>query len=670
MSVMTRDQALIALAAWQLARIGQRVVRPGPEQVKSFNRVVKGRQQHVRAFERRPPAPARSLSEVLAEEKDKAEWAREEAAAKAKAQESVGWDHPGGTGRPPDISPGGGWIPADKWAEGQLEWIKRGEAAWERQGEVALRETHPEAGLEDKPFLVKAHVGGFRAQLGDVPHWQRMSEPELRKWLVSRAPADLDHLQRALGNYLGGRPPDRDAAGGYLPPETWAAGQVEWIRRGEATWQRGGWMIAYEPDLDKPFGVLHAPSNQVKEMSEPELRAWLITQAPRPQPPVAEVPASRFGQGSAEVRRLTAQVAELQDAWQDPEQPAYGTQSNVAVRDLPDGTKMITKQIDRGSGEDEEDLDREELAFYVSQAIGAGAPAIVRLPDSAVGAKQIAGIAEEFVPGEVAAVVLGRGRGNWLTQLQAMWCKSWLTIGLLDKLTGNKDRNTGNFIVKEDGSLVPIDHGLVFEGGEAETGFASAEAVDAMRQMGDARVDELAVNLGQVRAEFARLGHLNWYVYTMRSLADLRTGPPQDQAAQAWQRALQGDEYARVWGEPFVVSERERRLWADAALQDMRHAQMGSMEWTAADGKKYSIDYDMNREWFLVHLPGGKTKQLADQDAVMLFLRMRAGGTVTSAGRQYSAVWVPGAVADGRGGWVVPSETHWPGGGPVLPGDR
>lgn len=580
---MTRDQAIIALAAWQLARPGLRVVRPGPEQVKSFNRVVHGRQQHVRAFQRRPPVAARPLSEVLAEAKDAAEWAREEAAAKAAG-------HPGGF---EDAFMAHRRIMNERFPQHGVQWQLPGGDAFGglaggfKGGKVEAFDgrdrvigtivavtgvgdhTHDHAVIESgdtgQRYLV-ALPGGA------VEHAEDLSR--IGPALVHDPVAWADRLDRGPAGHPGTvpdtnvPPPDREPGGGWIPPEKWAEGQLEWIKRGEAAWQRNGWSVVYERDdpAHQQFGRLD-PRNQMDRPSEEELRDWLVKMAPRPPAPPVPVAPSQFGQGAPEVRRLTAELANLAQASPDKQQPTYGTQATVKVRDLPDGTKVVTKQVAGYSGESIEDLGREELAFYVSQAIGAGVPAVVRLPSS----ETWEGIAEDFVPGDVGASVLP-GNEDYYTALNKMYEKGQLTIGLLDYLIGNLDRNTGNFIVKDDGTLVPIDHGLAFGDEPAGSPFVN---LPVLHKMGDAKVDELAGNMAQVRDEFTRLEHPGWYLFVMKNLAALRTRTPsKDPAAAAiWMKALTREEYHDVWN-----SDNARDPWPSEYPD---RAAAGDADWAA-----------------------------------------------------------------------------------------
>lgn len=545
--VMTRDQAIIALAAWQLAQ---------QQQVRSFNRVVRGREQHVRAFERRGQAPGPLTRDMAARVAGRVPpSAPVPPLAKVLAAEiGVKWRAINPDMRDlPQLNAGAKVVAGNGPARviGTLVAISGIGAAGHGHGHAVI-----ESGDTGLRYLVKIPGGEVEQS---QPLGQGGRDPVL--WanrLLNGAPAPGIHTVPEIQP-----PPDRTPGGGWIPPDDWAQGQLEWIERGEDAWQRGGWMIVYERDNSQPFGRLN-PRGQMDRPSREELRAWLVKQAPRP--PVQPRPGrrvvvapSQFGRGAPEVRRLTAEVAQLPQSKPDAYHPSFGSQALVKIRDLPDGTKVVTK-VTEGYGEDAEGLDREELAFYVSQAIGAGVPAVVRLPDSRDEEGDLqAGIAEEFVPGTVGAEVLrdaGTDMARYSAQLNEMYRKGRMTIGLLDYLIANLDRNNANFIVKDDGTLVPIDHGISFEDTSTESPFAGDAAMKAFRKMGDARVDELAANLGQVRAEFTRLDHSDWYLFVMKNLASLRSqglgmfghDRPQGPGEAIWKRALTQAEYSQVWG--------------------------------------------------------------------------------------------------------------------------
>ena len=216
----------------------------------------------------------------------------------------------------------------------------------------------------------------------------------------------------------------------------------------------------------------------------------------------------------------------------------HPSQAEVHIVTLPSGEKVIDKR-----GENPTDLDREELTSYMAQAIGAPAPAVYRAaPDR---------ILEEYVPGKTGtryftdayyngqrdAVARGvRGLPAREAGIQAeedardaiFATPEARAIADLDYLTTNDDRDDKNLRVTDDHKPVAIDHGVVmFDGMPSDSpfvthndpmmrGFPGTASPDdpaavAFRQQRAVRGGQLADQLHQVRPQFERTGHLDWF---------------------------------------------------------------------------------------------------------------------------------------------------------------
>lgn len=248
------------------------------------------------------------------------------------------------------------------------------------------------------------------------------------------------------------------------------------------------------------------------------------------------------------VRHLYQQLPQVNEAtrlgrYDEPK--ARHTQAQVHIVTLPGGGKVIDKR-----GENPEDLDREELASYIAQAIGAPAPAVYRAaPDRAL---------QEFVPGKVAIRYLTdidsaatreavrAGEDRWAAMEIGVEAEEDArdaihatpearAIADLDYLISNDDRHEGNWMVTPDGKPVGIDHGVaMFDGMPSDSEFVenddpmmrghpgadpdAVEQVDpgvpaavAFRQQRAAHGWELADQMHQVMPQFERTGHMDWF---------------------------------------------------------------------------------------------------------------------------------------------------------------
>lgn len=338
----------------------------------------------------------------------------------------------------------------------------------------------------------------------------------------------------------------------WISPEKWAQGQLEWIRTGHAFEDREyHYSVTY--DRDGPAGAqfLYQPTMgaPAAHMSEKALRGMLISYAPRPvdtrEPEPAEV-----GRGSPAARALGARVPEAVHAGLDADQPSSGLQAATTVRVLADGTRAIVK-----SGEDEPGMDREELTAYVAQALGAGAPMVARE------AERHGALIEEFEPGQLMARFVDPDKhltaAEFIREAQPLYERGLWTVGLLDWLVSNYDRNMGNIIVREDGTPVPIDHGLaMFDPGALPEKLVLNPFVNEgrlRREMTPARFAEISAQLAKVHPEFARLHHQDWYDSMIEQLGKLKPA--------GYDQPLMGADVHKAAGTPDLDNAEKQALW-------------------------------------------------------------------------------------------------------------
>jgi len=262
-----------------------------------------------------------------------------------------------------------------------------------------------------------------------------------------------------------------------------------------------------------PASVLRAAGRQAEP--PPHLMDIHGTQLWLPGMPARPI-VSEYGAGSAPVRRLEDMFTSgvLSQAVDKPDdQPEQGMMGVTEIMTLPDGSKVLRKRQEAIYN------DSEELAYYVSQALGGGSglPAVARNPNDPEE------IIEDVVPGKVAwryAEEETQPGGNWdgytpaevfddMPQTQAGF-----DIGMLDLLTGNYDRHDANLMIDDRGEPAAIDMGAAQWDGFSDSPFISLDE----GEMDPELTADYARELHKIEPEFRRLGHEDWYVVMMDTL--------------------------------------------------------------------------------------------------------------------------------------------------------
>lgn len=195
-------------------------------------------------------------------------------------------------------------------------------------------------------------------------------------------------------------------------------------------------------------------------------------------------------------------------------------------------------------------LDAEELAVPIGELLGLRVPAVHR-------SGPLEAYYTEVTRGELGVEIYDKSRRELLDMLEDLdaapdddeleelqdfelaelavdalaQSEDGIRMGLLDLLSGNVDRNPGNWFADGD-TLIPIDHGQAWWASIQPDGrpplAQSASPFIAHFAQGDAWADNplsaeyaahLRDHLAELRPEFERLGHLDWHDYTM-SVAD------------------------------------------------------------------------------------------------------------------------------------------------------
>jgi hypothetical protein len=170
--------------------------------------------------------------------------------------------------------------------------------------------------------------------------------------------------------------------------------------------------------------------------------------------------------------------------------------------------------------------DAEELTSYVSDAMRAGAPTVIRTSPL--------DIWMPFVEGRMAVDVpeLWNDETGFNAPVLALYTRtdSGLRIGMLDFSIDNDDRNPGNWTVNLDGQPVPYDHGnaafLPYRTSgsyrPAYDPFLRAMTTDRLRQLSYAHWARIQRNLDALEPVFAARGRQEWYRNMMANFGELR----------------------------------------------------------------------------------------------------------------------------------------------------
>ncbi len=252
------------------------------------------------------------------------------------------------------------------------------------------------------------------------------------------------------------------------------------------------------------------------------------TRPDRPLSPeqIAALPDSPLGRG------LASGIASVKEL-------AGGNVGDVRLVTFNDGSRAVQKlaQTAFAGTRPQELTDTEDLAGRVGQAIGAPVPQVVRTNNHEVFMEYVA----DARPG---MSVLNR-IGNTVERAgkfeEFIDSRDGRLLGVLDLIVGNGDRHAGNGLVRKDGTITGIDHGLAWP--ERQTSAPDVRAVDpdfdspfAGRLFGDqfstdpgwrsndltaADVAWMRGRVEALRPDFERLGRGAWLDYTLTRLDQL-----------------------------------------------------------------------------------------------------------------------------------------------------
>jgi len=321
------------------------------------------------------------------------------------------------------------------------------------------------------------------------------------------------------------KPPDINRMAGMQFRVVSGPGPMAWVA-----------LDPHPPNPDAPWLITDGAGNEhhvsdtaLRAMEEPAKQP--TPPPPSPSPPGVMVapgvkqyllpgmpsPPEEVGHNSPEVRKLQ-EITEDDLAMGDSEDSSDGIQGTVEIVTLPSGEKVVHKKYLSGY---QSMPDADELSYYVSQVVGAGAPPVARLTDG-----EPDEIIMGFVPGEVAGNYSG---GADTYDLESEDNPQGHKIGVLDYLISNPDRHDFNWMITPDDVPVPID---------MSGGFASSYGTNSPfwhnEVLDTAEYEQLVEGLATIKPEFHRLGHDDWYTQMISRLNDIAPGAAPGAGGQNW----------------------------------------------------------------------------------------------------------------------------------------
>ncbi|WP_066360285.1 phage minor capsid protein [Herbidospora mongoliensis] len=193
-----------------------------------------------------------------------------------------------------------------------------------------------------------------------------------------------------------------------------------------------------------------------------------------------------------------------------------GASAETFLVDLANGIKVIRKRSKPGLDE-MQDADAEQAAYMVARALDLRAPAVYRSDDTNLWMRYVDGHTSPEDAAEWGDEGLPRGFEHHPGTDEGR------RLGLLDVLTGNIDRNMGNWLVDSEGHVVPIDHGLAWGDASYDPTFKFIRNpfTEGMEQENPFTAEDLAEvrqRLEQLRPDFEHLGKTSWLDYTFKAL--------------------------------------------------------------------------------------------------------------------------------------------------------
>lgn len=448
-------------------------------EVRSYDRVVKGRVQHVRAHPQRvaarqplgEPQPRRQpykIEDLADLELHPEKWA----AVLRPGQPAQNLDDA--------LRP---WIGPAKWKEGQREWVIRGEQAWNQHSDrwEFVNDNGTQGAAPHRGGQAVAHDGKTRV-LGEV---KALLGPDgyfgHAYAVVDSEDTGMRYLVRTIDGHV----------------ENYVGFQ-HLTQRDPAMWGAGILASDAKPREVPPTVSVH-PNPAIKS-HDPAL--------------VEDLLHEDESTGIAALKRPGEDVTIEQGGGT---MNYFGASADTKIVTFKDGSQWIRKR-------DEDDaMQREMLTARISDIIGAGAPEAIREGNELWQPKLEAISAVEWLGGTGEAE---EPLGNHLPG-EMYHTPEGYRIGILDHLIGNNDRHYGNWMVAKDENgreyPVPIDHGLAFLDYNTDSRFAAAVHLKELADIPDATWAEWLEKVQALEPEFDKLeynGHrgYTWVIDHLRSM--------------------------------------------------------------------------------------------------------------------------------------------------------
>lgn len=229
--------------------------------------------------------------------------------------------------------------------------------------------------------------------------------------------------------------------------------------------------------------------------------------APLPVPESARP----YHRSTAGIEDMVRRVENRDGATEVPLAGGHSAESTNLVT-WPDGTKMVRKV---GSAEEE------HASSMVGRAIGVDAPRVYRSGEREVWM--------DFVDDARTWAQIKPGETDGIREAEIIGSKPGQLIGLFDLMINNYDRNSGNWMMRDDESLVAIDHGnggLFPRDGVPQISSRLPFTMNLIDHRGirdnsitPAEITEMRRNLEALRPDFEHASQGKWLQHALAVLA-------------------------------------------------------------------------------------------------------------------------------------------------------
>jgi hypothetical protein len=285
------------------------------------------------------------------------------------------------------------------------------------------------------------------------------------------------------------------------------------------------------PDV-APGDVVQLSEVQVTTPAKipPAKRARAAAKQTVPTPVPADAPkASRAPVGKA--AKYQVDLAGIEDLSRAAESPQTDekllTEGNArtSIVTTEDGTRLIKKTTEQEYGDH---AGAEQGGSWIAQALGLGAPRVYRNGEDS--------LYMDLIDARTAAeweTTFGGDQAAWREwEQRAIQSDDGRLVGLLDQLITAGDRNHGNWLVDDNGTIYPIDHSDSFPpvpGGEVEPGFwgpfadhyvgyEGRQPVFVDNPLTQADIAEVRRRIEELRPKFDQIDRSHWLTYALDTL--------------------------------------------------------------------------------------------------------------------------------------------------------